>query len=277
MSLATACDDLAAEAAALRRLLDARCDLDADETTPFHGWRVRDSIGHMVTIDRLARLTLSDPQAYAHEVARFGDGTRAREDSPPLDTSFRRIAAYEDSRLGLLSWTQLLAAWDAGLADLRAAALAQPEEAKVDWFGRPMRPQTLLNARQMEVWGYGQEVFDLYAAVRPETDRLRNVAEFGVRTMGFCFANHGLPAPQVKPHLALTAPSGAIWTWNEPSAEQHIEGPAVDFCLVATQRRNVADTALAVTGEAAATWMRIAQCISGPPQAGPKPGERVPW
>jgi uncharacterized protein (TIGR03084 family) len=272
MSIAQACEDLAAEAAALRAVV---VGADPEAVTPFYGWRVRDAIEHMVTIDRLATLSLSDPAAFEAEKGRFAEGTRPPAPDTPREESFARIKAYETSRLAFLSWSQLLAAWDAGQADLRAAAAGVAQDAKVAWFAAPMRAQTLVNARQMEVWGYGQDVFDLLRVRRAEGERVRNVVEFGIRTLGFSFANRGLPTPDPRPHVVLTSPGGATWTWNDPASPSRVDGPAADFCLVATQRRNVADTALQVTGEAAQTWMRIAQCIAGPPLDGPAPGVRA--
>jgi hypothetical protein len=54
-----------------------------------------------------------------------------------------------------------------------------------------------------------------------------------------------------------------------------VEGAALDFCRVVTQGRNVADTALRVTGENATRWMAIAQCFAGAPSDPPEPGERA--
>ena len=127
----------------------------------------------------------------------------------------------------------------------------------------------------MEVWCYGQDVYDLFRVRRPARDGLRAVADFGVRTMRFSFANNALTPPEQAPYVRLTAASGAVWEWNEPTAGERVEGPAEDFCLVVTQRRHVRDTSLAVTNGAAAQWMSIAQCIAGPPRPGPAPGERV--
>ena len=137
-----------------------------------------------------------------------------------------------------------------------------------------MKLGTLISARQMETWGYGTDVFDLFRARRAEGDRLKNVADFAAKTFRFAFANRGLPA-QAPPRLELTAPSGATWVWNADSANGAIAGPAVDFCLVCTQRRHVDDTALTTEGETARRWMEIAQCIAGAPVSGPAPGERV--
>jgi hypothetical protein len=47
----------------------------------------------------------------------------------------------------------------------------------------------------------------------------------------------------------------------------------LDFCLVVTQRRHVADTALDVEGPAAVEWISIAQAFAGAPGAGRQPGQ----
>ena len=76
------------------------------------------------------------------------------------------------------------------------------------------------------------------------------------------------------PYVRLVAPSGEIWTYNEPSDTDRIEGSATEFCQVVTQVRNIADTSLAVRGEAATRWMSIAQCFAGPPHPPPAKGTR---
>ena len=71
----------------------------------------------------------------------------------------------------------------------------------------------------------------------------------------------------------LTAPDGELWTWGPEDAAQRVTGPALDFCLVVTQRRHVADTGLDVNGPAAEEWMGIAQAFAGPPGPGRRPGQ----
>jgi hypothetical protein len=74
--------------------------------------------------------------------------------------------------------------------------------------------------------------------------------------------------------VRLTAPSGAIWEWNDPTPANAVEGDALPFCQVVTQTRNVADTDLQATGEPARIWMSLAQCFAGPPNDPPPPGTR---
>jgi uncharacterized protein (TIGR03084 family) len=71
----------------------------------------------------------------------------------------------------------------------------------------------------------------------------------------------------------LASPSGETWTWGPEDADDRITGPALDFCLVVTQRRHVDDTALQIEGPAATEWMSIAQAFAGPPGPGRRPGQ----
>jgi uncharacterized protein (TIGR03084 family) len=137
-----------------------------------------------------------------------------------------------------------------------------------------MSVRSSITARLMETWAHGQEVYDELGVVRVNGDRIRNIVVLGNNTYGWTFAVRGEQAPQPVPHLVLQAPSGEIWTYNEPSAEERIEGSAEAFCQVVTQVRNVADTDLVVRGPNAAQWMQKAQCFAGPPETPPAPGVR---
>ena len=137
-----------------------------------------------------------------------------------------------------------------------------------------MSARSSITARLMETWAHGQAVYDMLGVERVNADRIRNIAVLGINTFGWTFATHKQPLPAIAPHVRLTAPSGAIWTWNEPSETDLIEGSATEFCQVVTQVRNIADTRLKVVGEAATRWMAIAQCFAGPPETPPAPGTR---
>jgi uncharacterized protein (TIGR03084 family) len=137
-----------------------------------------------------------------------------------------------------------------------------------------MSVRSSITARLMETWAHGQAVYDLLGVVRRNTDRIRNIVILGVNTFDWSFTVRGRQPPATKPHLRLTAPSGALWTWNEPSDTDAIEGAAEEFCQVVTQVRNIADTRLSVRGDAAAAWMSAAQCFAGPPETPPAAGAR---
>jgi hypothetical protein len=57
-------------------------------------------------------------------------------------------------------------------------------------------------------------------------------------------------------------------------AAQRVTGPALEFCLLVTQRVHRADTAVVAAGEDANTWLDIAQTFAGPPGKGREIGSR---
>ena len=135
-----------------------------------------------------------------------------------------------------------------------------------------MAPATMVTARIMETWAHGQDVADALAVVREPTARLRHIVHLGTRTMGYGFLAHDRPAPADAVHLALTAPDQTLWTFGPPDAVNRVTGPALDFCLLVTQRAHRADLALVATGPVADEWLDVAQCFAGPPGPGRPPG-----
>jgi uncharacterized protein (TIGR03084 family) len=119
----------------------------------------------------------------------------------------------------------------------------------------------------METWAHGQDIADTVHVRREPTDRLRHVADIGIRALPYSFRVNGLPVPAEPIHVALTGPQGDPWHWGDASATDQVTGTALDFCLVVTQRRHVDDTGLVVTGPTARAWIAVAQAFAGP--AGP--------
>jgi len=92
-------------------------------------------------------------------------------------------------------------------------------------------------------------------------------------TRGFAYGLRGLPVPGTDVRVELDAPDGSTWTWGSDDAADRVSGPALDFCLVVTQRRHVADTAVKADGALAQEWLGIAQAFAGSPGAGRQPGQ----
>ncbi len=265
-ALKQAADDFRAEADELYKVLE-----DADtgywtERSTFKDWTVWDVIAHLHLSDHMALTTLRDGQAFRELLADIGAAKDMRE--------------YSDQWLAVdghsINGPDLLQRWHDMYVELHEALLSADPEQRFDWAGPGMKPRMFATARQMETWAHGWEIYDLMRLPRTHTDRLRNVAEIGVRTYGWTFANRKLEVPEPAPRIALTSPSGATWAWNEATAGHSVTGDAVEFCQVVTQVRNVEDTSLEVAGDNAAAWMAIAQCFAGPPEQPPAPGSRVP-
>ena len=136
-----------------------------------------------------------------------------------------------------------------------------------------MSAASSLTARIMETWAHGQDVADALGRSRTPTPALRHVAHLGVRALPNSYRARRLAAPEVDVYVALDGLHGEPWVWGPETAANRVEGPALDFCLVVTQRRHVDDTALVTHGDVAHEWMRIAQAFAGPPGAGRRPGQ----
>ncbi len=131
----------------------------------------------------------------------------------------------------------------------------------------------MASARLMETWAHGQDVADALAVPRTPTARLRHVARIGVRARDYAFAVRGLPAPSGEFRVELVPPDGGEpWAYGPQDAADRITGPALDFCLLVTQRAHRADLALTATGPDADRWLDIAQAFAGPAGPGRAPG-----
>jgi uncharacterized protein (TIGR03084 family) len=259
-------DDFRTEGAELYTLLR---DMDTGYWTQhssFKNWTLWDVVAHLHLSDHMALTSVSSAVDF-----------RALMQAMRASTSMRGYATewLRGNNEHPPTGPELLERWHNLLGELcNRLASADPNE-RFEWAGPGMKARMFATARQMETWAHGWEVYDLMGVTRTHSDRIKNIATIGVRTYGWTFSNRKLPVPDDIPHVALTAPSGAIWTWNDPDTEHYVTGDAVEFCQVVTQTRNIADTQLDVRGDNAIAWMNIAQCFAGPPEDPPAPGTRV--
>jgi uncharacterized protein (TIGR03084 family) len=250
-------DDLAAETAVLRQILAPLSDADWQSATPAPGWTISDQVSHLAHFDQVAVISATDPARFAAEVARDG--------AVDPDAIARRY--HEMSRTDLEDW------FGRARADLLSAFAGLDPATRVPWFGPPMSVASAVTARLMETWAHGQDVADTVGVHRAPTDRLRHVAHIGVGARAFSYAANGLPVPAEPVRVELVAPSGELWTWGPAEADDRVTGPAIDFCLLVTQRRHRDDLAVQAAGPAAGEWLAIAQAFAGPPGPGRKPGQ----
>jgi uncharacterized protein (TIGR03084 family) len=256
-SLRAVLTDLAAEGDALDSLVSGP-GVDLTLPTPAPGWTIAHQLAHLRWTDRLTILACRDPDRYLALTSSIdtpdgltaaieaGAAAGAREPGPAL------LSEWRDARAGVLE-----------------ALTAVPPGGRVTWLGRPMGAGTVASARIMETWAHGADVADALGVPRAATDRIRHVADLGVRTRDHAFRTHRLPVPGAPFRVELSAPSGAIWTWGPEDAEQRVTGPALDFAYLVTRRRHPDDLALRADGSSAASWLTIAQAFAGPPGAEP--------
>lgn len=258
------CIDLDAECRELAALAESLDAAGWTRRTAFHGWTAWDEIAHLLYFDEAGLQAIEAPEDFTREAAAL----RIRMDAGEA------ISAIARARFGHLGGPALLALWRAAFARLAERLGALDAKARLPWYGPTMSARSFATARLMETWAHGQDVWDAHGRRRPPTVRLRHIAHLGVSTYGWSFANRGLEVPAPRPFVALAAPGGETWTWGVSSQADCVRGSAEDFCLVVTQRRNVADTALLAEGEPARRWLAIAQCFAGSPADPPAVGER---
>ncbi|MBI1238609.1 MAG: TIGR03084 family protein [Alphaproteobacteria bacterium] len=256
--------DFREESDTLAAILEPLDDAAFEQETLFKRWTINDVLVHLHVFNLAANMTLEDGAkfvAFYTEIGRLmkgGGGLRAAQNA--WLPAPRGRALFE-------TWRDAYRSTAENYHDV-------DPRARLKWAGPDMSARSCITARQMETWAHGQEVFDVLGVLRRDSDRIRNIAHLGVTTYGWTFVNRKQTPPEPVPYVRLTAPSGAIWEWNEPQADNCVEGSANEFCQVVTQVRNIKDTALKTRGPNAEQWMAIAQCFAGAPADPPAPGER---
>jgi len=252
--------DLGAESASLDALVAPLPPEKWATPTPALGWTVAHQIAHLAWTDRLVLMSATDEEAFTAELARAGGDPIGYVEAGAED-----LATEEPAKL--------LTRWRDGLVQLAEAIAHLSGGAHIAWFGPGMSAASMASARIMETWAHGLDVADALGVVREPSQRLRHVAHIAVAARGYAYTVNGLEPPDVPIRVELLAPDGATWTWGPADAAERITGPALDFCLLATQRRHREDLALKAKGPHADKWLDIAQAFAGPPGPGRTQGQ----
>ncbi|GAA1910117.1 TIGR03084 family metal-binding protein [Streptomyces durmitorensis] len=248
-------DDLRRESEELDQLVEGLSEKRWALPTPADGWTVAHQIAHLAWTDRAALTAVTDGDAFGRLV----------EEALAAPESFVDDGADEGAALPP---GELLSRWRAGRDALLEALKGAPRGTRFPWYGPPMSATSMATARLMETWAHGQDVADALGVVRVPTDRLRHVAHIGVRARDFSFGVRELPAPEAAFRVELRLPGGELWVSGPEGADQRVTGPALDFCLLVTQRAHRDDLAVRAEGADAERWLGIAQAFAGPPGPG---------
>ncbi|WP_308250429.1 TIGR03084 family metal-binding protein [Sphaerisporangium fuscum] len=255
VSMSELVSDLRAESAELTAMIGVLDPASWELPTPAEGWAVRDQISHLAWFDDAATTAATDPDGFRAALPAL----LSRGDSAVDEIA---VAARNLSPRQVLDWFHAARA-----RSLDAFQRLDPRQ-RLPWYGPDMSAASFVTARLMETWAHGQDVADALGVDRVPSVRLRHVALLGVRAMAYGFAMRGMEPPSGPVRVELTLPDGTPWEQGPEDAADRVSGPALDFCLLVTQRCNLADTSLTVRGETAATWMSVAQAFAGPPGSG---------
>jgi len=250
VDMAALAADLAAESVVTRSLVAGLDEAGWHTPTPAAGWDIADQISHLAYFDEVTVTSALDPEQFKAELAEAVASGGINPDT---------IAARFRDRTG----AQLLDWFEVARADLLNTFKNLDPRARLPWFGPAMSAASSLTARIMETWAHTQDIADALGVSREPTSRLRHVAHIGVGARAFSYAVHGKTPLQTPVRVELTGPDGDVWTWGPEDAADRVTGPALDFCLLVTQRRHRDDVALVIEGPAATEWMSIAQAFAG--------------
>ncbi len=257
-SLPQLVDDLRAESADLDARLGALEDTRWRLPTPAPGWTIAHQVAHLAWGDDLALLAVKEPTAYVEHLTSIADRAGTVVDETADTGALRRPS-------------EILDAWRDARERVTTALVSVPDGARVPWFGAALSGPSMVTARLMETWAHGYDIADALGQTPVPTGRLRHIAHLGVRTRAFSFAVHGDPLPAGDVRVELIGPDSTTWVWGEPESPDRVVGPALDFCLLVTQRRHRDDLAVQAVGPTARRWLEIAQAYAGPPGDGRPP------
>ncbi|MFI0481795.1 TIGR03084 family metal-binding protein [Actinomadura sp. 9N215] len=268
--------DLAAEGDSLDALVAPLPAARWAAATPAEGWTIAHQIAHLAWTDAQATVAATDADAFARLLERAiadpGGYVEAGAREGAAEDPARLLARWRDGRRRIIdALTVLQPPSTTNQSTSSARPTAGPSGERIPWFGPPMGAASMATARLMETWAHGEDVADALGERRAPTRRLRHVAHIGVRTRDFAFRNRGLEPPADEFRIVLEGPDGDTWTWGPADAPQSVTGPALDFCLLATQRRHRDDLALTAAGPDADRWLDVAQAFAGPPGPGRTP------
>ena len=231
-------------------------DLSASEwriPTPAVGWTIAHQIAHLTWTDIAALTSLREPE-------RFNEYLRQSAESE----SFVDDAAEQGAQLEI---PELFGRWQANRVALAEALEQAHPAARFPWFGPGMKARSMITARIMETWAHGQDIATAVGASWPATDALQDIAHLGIATRQFTYHNNNLEPPTSEMYVELTGPQQQVWTWGDPGAENTVRGSAWDFALLVTQRAELSQLDLQITGDDAAEWASIAQAFAGAPKS----------
>lgn len=231
--------DLEAEHAQLEAMLDGLSPAQWSSPSDAPGWIVADVVLHLAQTEEAIPLS-----AGADAEAGWRDGEDSVDDMVAQWVQGER----DDPSVIFERWK---AAHRRAVGTLRAV---EPDR-KLAWAAAPLKPATIATTRIAEHWAHALDIAVPLGIDYPDTDRLRHIAWLGYTTLPYAFGLDGL-----EPHpvfVELSAPSGATWTFGEPSAPNHISGTASAFCRVGARRLAPDESGIVATGPHAAEALRV--------------------
>ena len=200
------------------------------------GWTITDVVLHLAQTDELAAASAQGRlEEVSPEWAQIGGDV----------DDFAGVAVQEDRGA---PGAEVYQRWRAAAGSVRTLLGAADPATRMRWVVGYLPARTLATTRLSEAWIHSGDVLEPLGVPQPATDRLWHIARLAWRTLPYAFSREGgEPAGPVA--VTLTAPDGSGWEFGTDGAPATvIRGPALDFCLVAGQRLDAADSGLTAEG-----------------------------
>lgn len=243
-------DDLAAQHAELRALVERCSESDWSRPTPCDGWDVADVLLHLTQTDEFAVVSS------AHgDVERFRSGFLGTRDERSLTVDAAAAAQVEAERT--IGGPAIAARWERSSAALLAELRTGDPHRRVPWVAGLLSLHTLAATRLAEAWIHTGDIATALGVELAPTNRLRAVTRLAWRTLPYAFERAGLTLSGPVA-LDLEGPDGDRWHFSpdEPAATT-IRGRASEFCALAARRLEPGQTSLAGEGPDAAAVLEL--------------------
>lgn len=212
------------------------------------GWTVADVVLHLAQTNEMA--TGSARGDLPGAMARLMEGVPAT--TGDVDDGAALMVAVQRGEPP----TAVHERWARSCRDLRDALLACEPGDRLSWVVGDLAARTLGTTRLAETWIHtGDVAHGLDVRLEP-ADRLWHIARLAWRTIPYAFDRAGEPRPGPVA-FRLVAPSGADWSFGEPSARTVIRGSGSDLCRVASRRVPPAETDLSSDGPDGESVLRL--------------------
>jgi uncharacterized protein (TIGR03084 family) len=242
-------DDLAAQHAELRSLIERCSEADWSRQTPCDGWDVADVLLHLVQTDEFAVISARG------DLDRFRDGFLGSRDERSLTVDAAAAAQVEVERG--IGGAAIAARWEHSSASLLAELRAGDPHRRVTWVTGRLSLQTLAATRLAESWIHTGDIATALGFELAPTNRLRHVTRLAWRTLPYAFAQAGLTLSGPVA-LDLVGPEGDRWHFAPDAPETTtIRGSASQFCALAARRLTPSQTSLVGEGPDAAMVLQL--------------------
>ena len=147
------------EQSILASLLEDHQHSDFAQKGPYFDWTPMQVVIHLWFIDHMAIHTLNGSARAEQLLSAFAQAT---ENSRDKDL-FRKMYLFQNGVMQEAGQAEHpVDAWKTQAETLNGLFDSKSYNDTTTWFGRPYKVGRLVDARHMEVWAYGQDIFDTW-------------------------------------------------------------------------------------------------------------------